>query len=83
MTSLYLHGLNSYNQTNRTEWLQQFDEVVKPLLLYQNIPKTYKILTKNGNIISFFLPLLQIYYVIHEKHNPVHYFFDVCLNRTN
>ncbi len=46
MTSLYLHGLNSYNQTHRTEWLQQFGEVVKPLLLYQNIPKTYKILTK-------------------------------------
>ncbi len=46
MTTLYLHGLNSYNQTRRTEWLQQFGKVVKPLLSYQNIPKTYQILEK-------------------------------------
>ncbi len=46
MTTLYLHGLNSTNLNQRTEWLQQFGKVVNPLLSYQNIPKTYQILEK-------------------------------------
>ena len=46
MTTLYLHGLNSTNQNERTEWLQQFGNVVNPLLSYQNIPVTYQKIEK-------------------------------------
>ncbi len=46
MTTLYLHGLNSTNQNNRTDWLQQFGKVVNPLLSYQNIPIAYRHLEK-------------------------------------
>ena len=46
MTSLYLHGLNSTNVNDRTEWLSQFGKVVNPLMHYQNYPENYRYLEK-------------------------------------
>jgi len=46
MTSLYLHGLNSTNLNDRTDWLQQFGKVIHPLLPYHNYPETFRYLEK-------------------------------------
>jgi len=46
MTSLYLHGYNSTNQNDRTEWLQQFGTVVNPLMHYRNFPEDYRFIEK-------------------------------------
>jgi len=46
MTSLYLHGLNSTNVNDRTEWLSQFGKVVNPLMHYHNYPENYRYLEK-------------------------------------
>ena len=46
MTSLYLHGLNSTNINDRTDWLSQFGRVINPLMAYQNLPLDYAKLEK-------------------------------------
>jgi len=46
MTSLYLHGLNSTNVNDRTEWLSKFGKVINPLMQYQNYPENYEYLEK-------------------------------------
>ncbi len=46
MTSLYLHGLNSTHQNDRTEWLSQFGKVVNPPMEYRNYPENYQFLEK-------------------------------------
>jgi len=45
-TYLYLHGLNSTNKNDRTDWLEQFGKVVNPLMEYRNYPKNFKYLEK-------------------------------------
>jgi len=46
MTILYLHGLNSTNINERTEWLSQFGKVIHPLMEYKNIPAAYQYLDR-------------------------------------
>lgn len=44
MSILYLHGLNSTNQNERTEWLSKFDTLINPLMQYHNNPVDYRFL---------------------------------------
>lgn len=46
MNILYLHGLNSTNLNERTEWLSQYGKVYHPLMDYQNIPAAFLYLEK-------------------------------------
>ncbi len=46
MTSLYLHGLNSTNVNDRTDWLKQFGKLINPLMVYQNLPMNFQYLEK-------------------------------------
>ncbi len=42
MKILYLHGLNSTNLNERTDWLSGYGKVIHPLMDYSNIPAAYK-----------------------------------------
>ena len=42
MNILYLHGYNSSNVNERTEWLEQFGELIHPAMDYRNFPLDYK-----------------------------------------
>jgi esterase/lipase len=46
MIILYLHGLNSTNLNERTEWLSQYGKIINPLMDYKNVPKAYHYLEK-------------------------------------
>jgi len=46
MSILYLHGLDSTNQNERTEWLSKQDDLVNPLMQYCNYPLDYQYLEK-------------------------------------
>jgi len=46
MTILYLHGYNSTNKNERTDWLMQYGKVINPLIQYHNFPENYKFIEK-------------------------------------
>jgi len=43
---LYLHGLNSTHQNDRTDWLQKIGNVINPPMIYKNFPLDYRFLEK-------------------------------------
>ena len=49
MKILYLHGYNSTNLNERTQWLSRFGKLYHPLMKYKNIPEDYKFLDKLVN----------------------------------